>query len=471
MNLEQKLLELDRLEGILDFRFKNGCSIYLAARAILRIQLQYTHNESQGKSSSEKSPVSDKSAFHSYLKNVYANRPKAKKVEVLSIANYEGNPDQPNQMTAFLREPEVKLSHTELLYSTKLKTFAGIKNAFSLDYFYYKASLLSKLKNMLVKSRASEVQDCVRALEKGLGEAWAVADRRSMTSQLLHADSLSILYSKYIKRYFKECNPKLVVCSEGNTGDFKYLFIFKALNELNIPSSEVQHGALGYSMRFDELLIKNSLFYQQKSKYLFTFGEFHNSQSNAAKINVPLGLYRMDKLGKRHEQAIKAGETFNIALITEGIPYTSQNNQLTETVKEALKEIITPYNLTVRLHYTEKPGERYDILKEAKNFEYSQSKDEDIYETIAKNDIIIGHTSTVLFEALYFKKKVLVLDDGTTEAVIPKKLGNWFKDSKELKTLIESKSEDHAIDASHFWKEGGFTSNFLEFLQDMVSSS
>jgi hypothetical protein len=265
----------------------------------------------------------------------------------------------------------------------------------------------------------------------------------------------------------------MVVCSEGNNGDWKYGILFSVLKKLEIKSAEVQHGALGIGMVYGSKLIEEHLFRAQKSDVLFTFGAYHSRRSNVADMNVALGNYKLEKTKEAESLKTRESSRIRIVMICEGIPPSAINNGLVTTVSEGLGQIKIPFEVIVRLHPTESENEKYDEILSLAYSRYSKYNEEDISELILNADVVIGHTSTVLFESWYYNKRPLILKDTNSVENQPEELGLWFSNADELRTIIEQgkyKEIDHNV-RDDFWEQEGVVNNFRKFWKEKIQVS
>jgi hypothetical protein len=224
-------------------------------------------------------------------------------------------------------------------------------------------------------------------------------------------------------------------------------------------------------MKYGEKLSKNEKLAMYKTNYILTFGAFHNSQTNMPSICIPIGHYDLEKAAKKIDKKIDDKikviyEKIKILFIGEGIPPSSEDNGLIRYTEAALKSMKIPFEIIVRLHPSESPHEKYNGLLSFENARYSEWKNDSIHQLLFDADVVISHASTVVFEAIYFKKPVFVLQDNNTETYIPKGVGIPFCDSSDLIDLLKKyKGAEKmiGIDNNEYWAEGNVKDNFLNF--------
>jgi hypothetical protein len=474
---DDAVLEIDNIPGILDYRYQDGSSIWLSVRFDLRM-INFA-NSSGSKDEGKKDKIT-KLSIIKYILLSFFNSPNINKssVDILSIANFEGNVDVPNAWTVFLKGL-TSMKIRELLYSPNFISFLKIKNTYSLDYFYSLARIKIKLGGYFNRNKShvnfEKINHFMALLKSHLSDYIGEKDFINIQNQVLYIDRLSPVYYSYIYGYIKAVKPKLIVCSEGNNGDWKYAALFRAAKTQSIKTAEVQHGALGLGMRYAELLTKNSVFREHKSDYLLTFGEYHNHSSNAAGKNIAIGNYRLQNIARKLQENIdqKNEDVLTLLFISEGIPATSINNGLIKTVVKGLKASTIKYQLIIRLHPTETSREKYqELVALNSDVSFSAGNYGDIYPLLKSADIIIGHTSTVLFEAGYFGKKPFIYKDEVSERYMPENLGKWFSDSTMLASEIagfKANEPDNTL-TRYFWEKGDYMDNFMAFYSTEINN-
>lgn len=463
-------MELDNDPQILDFRFADGNSMWLSIRFDLKM-INYAAQANDAVAASQSKALS-KTKLLQYMWHTFRKNPMRSKrnVDVWSVANYEENDEIPNWWTAFLQQiPEC--SRVELLYSHRCYAFGNIANTYSLDYFFYKSILLRKWAKIKgIKEDNLTVQKFISFLRNKFQHYLTESDFNRLQNQLVFVNGMSSFYRKQLKKYIQYLQPKLIVCSEGNNGDWRYGILFSVAGEMQIPTVEVQHGTLGLGMKFGEALIYRPEFRAQKSKYLFTFGPFHNSKSNATEKNISFGHYHLEKIYAKYKKTERREGPLRVLFVCEGIPATALNNGFVTCVGKALQQLEIPFELIIRLHPTENPDTKYEPLISTGKSRYSDYRQDDIYALLADTDITLGHISTVLFEALYFDKAPFIYRDAQSDSTIPMNLGVNFSTPEELLLLIENfqNGKISLPDKKEFWAEKSTAENFREFWETNV---
>jgi hypothetical protein len=461
----QKLLfELDNSHSDLHFTFSDSTPVW----PILRWQLRFAEMQSQSGSRSVKSHSGQPVSLWNYMFFCLQNRPKfSRNTDMISIANYEGNPGVPNRMTLFLKDiPELKKQ--EWLYSSNRKMFGGLSETYSFDYFFYTSWLKSKLMfsspNKLWEKQLDDFLNPVRQMLAAYirPEAWF-----QIRSELSFINRVIPVYRKTLKTALKKAKPKFVLVSEGNNGEWKQAVLFQVAKELKIPTGEVQHGVFNLGMKYGEILALNPTLKSMKTDYEFVFGPFHAGLTNAPVQCIPFGHYDLERAAGSTEP--KTGETMRIVLICEGIPPSSIDNGLLKHTHAALKAFQKPFQLIIRLHPSEAPDEKYAPFFEFPGTRYSEYTTETVHSLLKHSDVVISHASTVVFEALYYNVPVVVLQDANTETYIPKGVGIPFHNNQELLDQL-SRQDFSTTEGGEFWSKEGVVPNFRQFWKQHIQS-
>lgn len=414
-----------------------------------------------------------------YILFVFRNRPRSaeKSTDILAISNYEGNPAAPNRMTtAYVKAPG--FNTVEWLYSPVLLNFPKIRNTFSFDYFLYKALIWNRLLRFFKKSEVSYAIDSVIGIvRENFGDILGDGIIEELRLELIRTDEICVLYSKLLRKSLKDLHPRLVICSEGNNGDWRHHILFRECRSLKIPTVEVQHGTFNEGMRYGEKIAGSPELKNVKSDYLFTFGKYHRTQTNLPSECIPVGHYPLEMeldaiAGKR--EALNS-DKLKILFICEGLPPSSKNNAFINTTVKALEGFRQPFELIVRLHHSESENEKYNGFFRFQGTRYSHFDTENIYLLLATADIVILHASTVAFESVYFGKEPLVFEDDLTSTYVPENIGYRFKDSEDLIRLLDSIPKDEAMmdsnKISEYWVQGRVLDNFKKFWTDVLEKN
>ena len=466
MTFSEKLLQIDNREEILTFGFSDSTPVWPILRWQLRIAEMQKPSGSVKPESQSVKPVS----LWKYMLFCLQNRPKfSANTDIISIANYEGNPKIPNRMTVFLREiPELKKQ--EWLYSSGRRMFDGLPHTFSFDYFFYSSWLKSKLMFTSPNQQwEKQLDGFLSQISTSLEPFVQTGAWNQFKAELSFINRVIPYYRKTLKTVLKKAKPKFILVSEGNNGEWKQAVLFQVAKELNIPTGEVQHGVFNLGMKYGDKLALNPKLKTMKTDYQFVFGPFHASLTNAPVHCIPFGHYDLERAAAVKPESEPSKESLRIMLVGEGIPPSSVDNGLLRHAFQALKAFRQPFQLIVRLHPSESPDEKYDPFFAFPETRYSQYTEESVHTVLQKTDMVISHASTVVFEALYYNLPVLVLQDVNTETYIPKGVGIPFHNNIELLELM-TRQDYPKTEGAECWSREGVVVNFRQFWKKHIPS-
>lgn len=475
MTFEKALFSLDDTPGILGTTFDDGTPVWISMRFTLRLKYMESLAKAgkPGTSGSVQGASSGgKKALLRYIWHAWRHRPlhPGFRPDVLSIANYEGNPACPNRMTVFLNElPGLK--RFEWLYSPRFTAFGGLTNTASFDWFYLNAMMRAKVfrtrnSPAFEAGLAGLTDRVIEVLKEWIPESVI----RGVQRQYASINPMTLHYRKLLGGSLNNIKPRFVLCSEGNNGDWRHAVLFDVCRGQGIPTGEVQHGIFNVGMKYGSKLAAEPAFARYKSQYQFTFGPFHCSQTNVPSTCVPLGHYDLEKSVRDMESGKEERPSdgkLRILFIGEGIPPSSVNNGLIRHTAEALKMLDRPFELVIRLHPSEGPDEKYSELLAFAGSRYSTYKSDNIHVLLNNAHVVISHASTVVFEALYFQKPVLVLNDENTGQYLPDHIGNRFQDAAGLEQWLSSDLKADDGQRNFYWAQGSVAGNFASFLESL----
>ena len=466
MNFKESLLSLDNEKADLQFTFSDSTPVWPILRWQLRIAEMQKPSGSVKPERQSVKPVS----LWKYMLFCLQNRPKfSENSDIISIANYEGNPNVPNRMTAFLKDmPEFKKQ--EWLYSSSRKMFRGLQETYSFDYFFYTSWLKSKLMFTSPNQRwEQQLDEFLNPVRQKLVEHIRPETWNQIRSELSFINRVVPFYRKTLKTALKKAKPKFVLVSEGNNGEWKQAVLFQVAKELQIPTGEVQHGVFNLGMKYGDKLALNPKLKSMKTDYQFVFGPFHASLTNAPVHCIPFGHYDLERAAAVKPESEPSKGSLRILLVGEGIPPSSIDNGLLKHTYEALKGFQKPFELVIRLHPSETPDEKYEPFFEFPGTRYSEYTTETVHSLLKQSDVVISHASTVVFEALYYNLPVLVLQDANTETYIPKGVGIPFHNNQELLEQL-SRQDFSTTEGDEFWSKEGVVPNFRQFWKQQIQS-
>jgi hypothetical protein len=244
---------------------------------------------------------------------------------------------------------------------------------------------------------------------------------------LLHwAVRLPILRSLYA-RFFARIRPRILFIEGASYGAFAHVCTWA--RDAGIATGELQHGVianahLGYNYG-DRALADAATWLP---RYLLLYGELWKRDVRTPSETVAVGCPHFSEMARRAPRGADA----TVLTVSQGL-CTELMVRLTSTLARRFPR----RRFVFRLHPGEVPfRERYASLAELSNIEISDKGD--IYRLFQQADVVIGHSSTALFEAAGVGLPVLIYDDEIARLTIPRHVGTWFRSADELASLVEA---------------------------------
>lgn len=234
---------------------------------------------------------------------------------------------------------------------------------------------------------------------------------------------------KMFARFFARTRPKVMFLEGGSYGAFAHVCTWA--REAGIATAELQHGVISWShlaYNFGDAAQRDATFAACLPAHLLLYGELWRRETRTPS-RVTIGGWPHFSENLRR---VGTPTPRSVLVISQGI-CTEAMVQHTRHVASALPQ----HQIVFRLH----PGEvafreRWQGLAALPNVTISERGD--IYDLFEQAEVVVGHSSTALFEAAGMQRPVLVLDDPTSSAIIPRSLGTWFNTSDDLIDLVRT---------------------------------
>lgn len=283
-----------------------------------------------------------------------------------------------------------------------------------------------------------------------------------------HWRTIKIILERYAKnnkviyQYYKKCfihmQPKLVFVKTGCYG-YEAACKLKVLNDLGIPSAEIQHGLVSlshFAYNFADAIYESKEYLEYMPDVFLTMGQYWMKRVRLPIAMEVLGNANFDRnKGRMKEQA------GNEILI---LP--SEDTQAWMDLVEFVSDNLPDRIITVKIHPSYR--KQFEVFKE-KNKEQSNvnvSIAGNIYDYLMRASMVIGDNSTVLYEAAALDKMVMIWNNAYSVHV-DSELGCWFDDKYELAKLIETLSPNEyrsAIAPNDIFADN-IKENYLNFIQ------
>lgn len=264
------------------------------------------------------------------------------------------------------------------------------------DHFYYDVFKRILYKGKLIKKKERELISKIK--NKLLKEMGIEINLFELTKEYLKKFNLE--YLKYFN-LLKDKNVKKIylVCSYGKES------LIKVANDLNIEVIEFQHGTMSkYHMGYSFPGNYKVPYFPNK---MLLFGKFWYDSTP-----IPLDSTKVGYIGYK-DFNIKSKQFFNLPK-KKKITFISQwtlSEKIFSKAIEVAKEY-SEYEVVVRLHPAEISNKNI-YLEKIKASGLTNLKISNINllaEELAVSEFVVGVYSTAIYEALFFKCKVILLD-------------------------------------------------------------
>lgn len=229
----------------------------------------------------------------------------------------------------------------------------------------------------------------------------------------------------------------------------------KRFKERGIKTVELQHGYIGnqhpsYNYPSGEPF---EIAKEYLPDYFLTYGEYWNEQIHTPSRCIAVGNPHLNNTKEICENSYPAIPK-SILIVSQGIV-----TGIMVKIAEYLSQTFPQYRIIFKLHPGEVPfTERYQDLQKYKNIQIKTY--DNIYELISSCDIIIGYSSTTLFEAIAFSNKRIFC---VRNDFIPDFIGYKFSSCEELRDAILDDSYGYSnVDSSYLW-EPDWNRNISDF--------
>ena len=238
----------------------------------------------------------------------------------------------------------------------------------------------------------------------------------------------------------------------------------KILHLAGFKVIEVQHGFVSkehyaYNYPLSCIESKNHQCTEYLPDYLLMFGDYWAERVRTPSKKIVVGYPYLNELSEKLIQKISPEEK-SILIVSQG----TITDRVVSIAKK-LSQAFSDYKIIFKLHPGEIPfKERYSSLKSYSNIKIIGSYN--IYELIAKNNIIIGCNSTTLFEALKFpRKRIFILQNDD----VPDEIGCKFSNVEELIEAIRDNAKGYQKSNPEYFWASNWEERFREFMRNELN--
>jgi hypothetical protein len=262
----------------------------------------------------------------------------------------------------------------------------------------------------------------------------------SIRAQLMHwAVRLPTLRDLYA-RFFERVRPRVLLVEDASHGALAHICTWA--HAAGIVTAEPQHGVISRShLAYNYGDAARADLAPCLPSHLLVYGSLWANEVRSPSEIVITGCPHFS------ECARPATGGANVLVISQGIR-TAAMVELTAAIAHRFPD----ERCVFRVHPGERAfRERYASLAEIPNVTISEGGD--IYQTLRGARVVVGHSSMALVEAAGMGLPVLVLDDETSRAHLPRDVGRRFASVDELLPLVASPPA-MAADPEHYFAAG-----------------
>jgi hypothetical protein len=248
------------------------------------------------------------------------------------------------------------------------------------------------------------------------------------------------------KRLFKYKKIKKIIIEDGYYGSDKALII-KAARDNNILVIEPQHGFVNEnhpSYNYGTQILKNINFKEYYPNFFLSYGEFWSNSVNLPNKTINIGNPHLEK---SYKNVVKFVSENKVLVIGSGVTIKETNDLLLKLVDTLPKGYA--------LYYRPHPQESKDFLSRYKDaFMNGVLLDnEELYNSLAKSEIIIGELTTVIFEATVLNKKIYLYNSSYTKAYYNERIKYFnFLDFNNITHIYKDCKSEY--NHEYYWSMG-----------------
>lgn len=255
------------------------------------------------------------------------------------------------------------------------------------------------------------------------------------------------------KKFIKRVKPKLIFINGASYGSYTAILTYVA-HSLNVKVAELQHGAVSSShhgYNFDSRLSSKYLIFLPN--FFLSYGNFWNEQINLPTKKIAIGNPHLIEEYKRNSSQLKR----NLLLYISSGLQPQKDIDFALELLPLLKE--NDYEILFRPHPLERPfsDELYkDLIKKGIELDVKS-----LYVTLSQTKFVIGEVSTVLYEAILYDNKVIIIDSTMSKenSIFKNRAAN---PSEVIKIIQNHKYSD--CNVNYFW-ETTWRENYRNFIE------
>ena len=254
-------------------------------------------------------------------------------------------------------------------------------------------------------------------------------------------------YSFFLRLLFRFVKPCVIFVNCASYGGDSAVICYVA-KQMGIKVIEPQHGVVRKSPAYyyHTVAVDSSEYYNYLPDTLFTFGKYWNQFVRWNYEKVEVGYPDMEHFLTNFNLESQNPQ-YDLLVVSQ--PMAGD----LETEKQALIKGICAFypsnKILLRIHPSEKRDEQENVYKDCNNLVISHTSTI-LYEDMVNSRHILGWYSNCLYEALAFGKNPIIVDCPMTKELFPEDLGVRIESPSDLKSIIEENQISN-IDKTYYW--------------------
>lgn len=308
-------------------------------------------------------------------------------------------------------------------------------------------TLPAKILGLKNKVDSSAIQSFIQKLRKSFPIAVSEQTWDQLESSLIRSQKEYPTLLRVYKNYLKRISPRVLFVNCAHYGFLAPLIV--AARGLGIRTAEIQHGLWGtghIAYQHNSRLCSEKKYCAIFPDDLLTYGDFWNTQAVVPATKISLGNPNLS--APKESFSLSSKKKYRLLILSQWTitqPVLDFAFDLAQKCGDQLEIIL-------RLHPSESlSAEQSAQVESLANLSLDQKQP--LMTSVQKADLILGSSSTAIFEAAATGRPVFILDQADSKLNTPMYFGNWVKSPTEF--LEKLKAVDHLKIHSYeeFWQE------------------
>lgn len=336
------------------------------------------------------------------------------------------------------------------------------------NFFLNKLLFFSSVKakfNIISDKEKNSIDNYLIFLSKELDLPIDHSFLSEVKNELILLSKLIPSFKSSFNNLLNKIDPKFLILEDANYGAGICALITKYANLRSIKTIEIQHGNLDIAFKYSDLFINNINSSIYKTKFFLTYGIYWSKYTHYPGKCIDIGYPFIEDKAKKLKERKQHSSKKMISFWGQGV----QTKDL-RTICIELARMFETNKINMHIVYKPHPTEYwnldvFDRIIENNLFTLAENTS-DSYELLNNSSIVIGSYSTILYEALFFSKRVLIHKNNLSEEYMPMEFSERFSDTSDLYDLILNKTfKDNNPESIKFW-----TKNSLSIFKDFARS-